>query len=225
MKLRQRDEAQFRVPRVDELERLRDAVALDDLRLQRVVNAERFHRLDGGGPVRRGDRIGDGDLRRRHRRERVELRHHVGDLGPDVPDREAVVCGDRRITFGELDQRADRLAHVLAAYRIGVGDAVAISLTNRPEYLETFFVDPEAGRGAGEPQLPVRRRGVGPRPVRLRGPAAVVFHVDVTDRVTDAVALLDGAPDPLLLAVDGDYEHSLGARPEGPPPRAVAAVG
>ena len=27
-----------------------------------------------------------------------------------VPDRTAVVCGDRRLTYGELDERANRLA-------------------------------------------------------------------------------------------------------------------
>ncbi len=133
-------------------------------------------------------------------------------IAREVPDREAVVCGDRRITFGELDQRADRLAHVLATNRIGVGDAVAISLTNRPEYLETFFATLKLGAA----------------PVNLNyqyvaaelayvlsdcAAAAVVFHVDVTDRVTDAVALIDRAPCPLLLAVDGDYEHSLAAHP------------
>ena len=42
-------------------------------------------------------------------------------IAREVPDREAIVCGDRRITFSELDHRADRLAHVLAAYGIGIG--------------------------------------------------------------------------------------------------------
>src|SRR6185437_4637077 len=57
MKLRQRDEAQLRISRVDELERLRDAVALDDLRLQRIVHAKRFHRLDGRRPIGGRNRI------------------------------------------------------------------------------------------------------------------------------------------------------------------------
>jgi len=60
-------------------------------------------------------------------------------LAREVPDRVAVVCGGRRLTFAALDQRAERLAQVLAAHGIGPGDAVAISLTNRPEYLEAFF--------------------------------------------------------------------------------------
>ena len=57
-----------------------------------------------------------------------------------VPDRDAVVCGDRRISWSELAARATRLAWYLQA-EAGVvpGDRVAIDLTNRPEYVETFY--------------------------------------------------------------------------------------
>ena len=53
-----------------------------------------------------------------------------------VPDREAFVVGDRRLTYGELDQRANRLAHVLAARGVGPGDRVGLQLLNGSEYLE-----------------------------------------------------------------------------------------
>ncbi len=56
-----------------------------------------------------------------------------------VPEREAVVSGDRRLTFAELEARANRLAHHLAAAGIGRGDHVAAYLPNRPEYLETML--------------------------------------------------------------------------------------
>ena len=53
-----------------------------------------------------------------------------------VPDREALVCGERRLSFAELDRRANRLAHVLAGRGIGAGDHVALYLYNGTEYLE-----------------------------------------------------------------------------------------
>jgi acyl-CoA synthetase (AMP-forming)/AMP-acid ligase II len=57
-----------------------------------------------------------------------------------VPDRDAMVCGDRRITWGEFAGRASRLAWFLQAEAgMEPGDRVAIDVTNRPEYLETFF--------------------------------------------------------------------------------------
>ena len=53
-----------------------------------------------------------------------------------VPDHDAVVDGACRFTFAQLDDRADRLAHVLAAEGIGPGDHVALYLQNGVEYLE-----------------------------------------------------------------------------------------
>ena len=57
----------------------------------------------------------------------------------EVPDRAAVVCGDRTVTWGEFDDRAGRLASWLYAHGVRPGDRVALDLTNVPEYLETFF--------------------------------------------------------------------------------------
>ncbi|MBK5221968.1 MAG: AMP-binding protein [Acidimicrobiia bacterium] len=56
-----------------------------------------------------------------------------------VPDREAVVCGHRRLSYAELDQRADRVASALAAAGVGRGDHVAIALRNGIEYLELML--------------------------------------------------------------------------------------
>ncbi len=60
-------------------------------------------------------------------------------VAEQVPAREAVVCGDRRLTYAELDERANRLASHLRAQGIGVGDHVGVYLTNNPEYLETML--------------------------------------------------------------------------------------
>jgi acyl-CoA synthetase (AMP-forming)/AMP-acid ligase II len=54
----------------------------------------------------------------------------------EIPDHEALVCGDRRLTYAEADARATRLAHHLADHGIGVGDHVALHLYNGTEYLE-----------------------------------------------------------------------------------------
>src|SRR4051794_30543899 len=140
-------------------------------------------------------------------------------LAREVPDRVAVVCGERRVTFAALDRRADRLAHVLAAHGVGRGDAVAISLTNRPEYVEAFF----AALKLGAAPVNLNYQYVAAELAYVLADcaaAAVVFHVDATDRVEEAVTSLDGAPSPLRLAVDGDYEAALAAAPEGPVARA-----
>jgi acyl-CoA synthetase (AMP-forming)/AMP-acid ligase II len=55
-----------------------------------------------------------------------------------VPDHEAFVCGDRRLTYRAADERANQLAHALAARGIGAGDHVALYLYNGTEYLEAM---------------------------------------------------------------------------------------
>ncbi len=56
-----------------------------------------------------------------------------------IPDREALVCGNRRLSFATADERANRLAHTLAARGIGAGDHVALYLYNGTEYLEAML--------------------------------------------------------------------------------------
>jgi len=56
-----------------------------------------------------------------------------------VPQREAFVADDRRLTFAQADERATRLAHALAARGVAPGDHVALYLYNGTEYLEAMF--------------------------------------------------------------------------------------
>jgi acyl-CoA synthetase (AMP-forming)/AMP-acid ligase II len=56
-----------------------------------------------------------------------------------VPERLAVVCGDRRLTYAQLDARANRLAHHLLARGIAPGDHVGVHLYNGTEYLECML--------------------------------------------------------------------------------------
>ncbi len=56
-----------------------------------------------------------------------------------VPDREALVSGDVRLTFRQLDERANRLAHFLSARGIGKGDHVGLCLYNGNEFLEAML--------------------------------------------------------------------------------------
>ena len=57
----------------------------------------------------------------------------------EVPDAEAVVVGSRRLTYAELDDRAERLAGHLRSNGVGVDDFVGIQLTNGNEYLEAML--------------------------------------------------------------------------------------
>ncbi len=60
-------------------------------------------------------------------------------LAAAVGDRTAIVGDHRRLTFAELDARAERVAALLEGAGLEPGDVVAIDLVNGPEYLESFF--------------------------------------------------------------------------------------
>ena len=55
------------------------------------------------------------------------------------PTADAIVQGDRRITWGELDGTASRLAAVFTGWGLEPGTRVALYLYNGPEYLEVAF--------------------------------------------------------------------------------------
>jgi acyl-CoA synthetase (AMP-forming)/AMP-acid ligase II len=56
-----------------------------------------------------------------------------------VPDRTALICGEHQETYAELEERANRLAHHLAAQGIGERDHVAIYSYNSIEFVETML--------------------------------------------------------------------------------------
>jgi acyl-CoA synthetase (AMP-forming)/AMP-acid ligase II len=55
------------------------------------------------------------------------------------PDRFALVAGDVRLTYEELDRRANRVAHHLLAHGVGQGDHVGIYAWNRAEWVEAML--------------------------------------------------------------------------------------
>jgi 3-oxocholest-4-en-26-oate---CoA ligase len=56
-----------------------------------------------------------------------------------VPEREALVCGNDRITYRELDLRATRLAHFLRDRGIRRGDHIGTYLYNGVDYVTTML--------------------------------------------------------------------------------------
>lgn len=56
-----------------------------------------------------------------------------------VPERTAIVCGPRRVSFGELEESTASFAAAMAAAGLSAGDKVAIAALNRPEYLVAFY--------------------------------------------------------------------------------------
>jgi 3-oxocholest-4-en-26-oate---CoA ligase len=66
----------------------------------------------------------------------ADLFEHAVDT---FPDRVALICGDRQVTYAELDDEANRLAHHLAAQGVGRGDHVGLYACNSVETVVTLL--------------------------------------------------------------------------------------
>jgi len=138
-----------------------------------------------------------------------------GAIAREVPDRTAIVCGDRTVTWREFDERAARLASWLDAQGVRAGDRVALDLTNVPEYLEAFF----AALKLGAAPLNVNYRYVADE-VRYvlenSGAAALVHAPEFGAIAAEAVAGLPPDARPALLTTGAPYEAALAAsEPDG----------
>jgi acyl-CoA synthetase (AMP-forming)/AMP-acid ligase II len=139
------------------------------------------------------------------------LTWNLGDLFEGVVDevreRLAVVAGSTRLSFGELDERANRLAHVLDAHGVGPGDHVALALRNGNEYLEAMVaafklraIPINVNTRYTEDELRYLMADAAPR--------LVIHEPDLGHRIT--AALTDRPPTP-CIARGTAYETALAA--------------
>jgi acyl-CoA synthetase (AMP-forming)/AMP-acid ligase II len=140
------------------------------------------------------------------------------------PDREYLVADGRRLTYAQMDERANRLAHHLAAAGVGRGDHVGIYALNSAEWVETAwavfklravwininyrYVEDELRYLFSNADLValVHQRQFSPRVATLLPELPALHHVIVIDDDS-------GEPDPRHDAVD--YEQAVaGGAPE-----------
>ena len=153
-----------------------------------------------------------------------------------VPERIAIVSRGRRISYGELAERARRLANVLTAHGLGhhvardqlepweAGqDFAGLYMLNGPEYLEATL----ASYGARVAPANVNYRYVADELeylLRDAGTGAIVYHARFAPTLAQVLGRLDRQP--LLLQVDDgsgeamlpgavDYESALAAASGG----------
>jgi fatty-acyl-CoA synthase len=132
----------------------------------------------------------------------------------DQPDRVALVQAGvpghkdegprevQRISYGELDAQADRIASALHRRGVGRGSAVLVMLKNRVQF---FVLGLAAGR-AGASHVTVSWRSTVPELeylARHSGAEAVFFDADVAETIREAAPRLTGIPRRNLISVGG----------------------
>ncbi|KAA0234033.1 MAG: 3-oxocholest-4-en-26-oate--CoA ligase [Acidimicrobiales bacterium] len=141
-----------------------------------------------------------------------------------IGDREAVVCGERRLTFSQLEERANRLAHRLEALGVGRGDHVGVYLENGTEYLEVVLA---AFKIRAVP-ININYRYVAEELRYLFDDAdlvSLVFHRSLTPRVAEVAPQLsklksflvvdDGSGEDISVLDAADYDEALEASESG----------
>jgi long-chain acyl-CoA synthetase len=140
------------------------------------------------------------------------------------PERVAVVFQSQRLTFRDLDERANALAHALRKLDIGRGDRVAVFMTNRPEYVVSFFALARLG-AVPTPMNPAYREREVAYQLADAGAVAVIVQPDLAGlvrtvrrelpRLRHVIVLGSGAPNEPEAR---RFAELLAAAPPTPPP-------
>jgi len=139
----------------------------------------------------------------------------VADAVPDAP---AVVQGTRRVTYGDIEDRAARLASALAGLGVGRDSHVALYLHNCPEYMECLFALSKLRAVPAN----VNFRYLGNELAFLVDNAdaeVLVHHRSLRDRVADARDRMPGLRHVIEVDDDGndsEYERLIASHRPAP---------
>ena len=141
------------------------------------------------------------------------------------PQREALVCGQERLTWQQLLDLSARLAAGLAARGVGIGDRVAMLVGNRNEFVTTLFAI--AHVGAIAVPISIREQTPGLRYMINDCAAVMIVHdADLADRLPASADLPSVRSRVSIGACNGSEEfNTLLAPPKEnaptPPPTPV----
>lgn len=146
------------------------------------------------------------------------------------PDKEAIVDGDRRITWGEMDAQVNQLCHALVARDVRGGDRVALMLPNGADYL--IAQQALARIGAFAVQIGYRLKpGEVAYILENAEPRVTIVHPAYQDVVAEARATA-GTRTPVLVAGEVAPTHGFerwgdatSGQPTDRPPKARGGAG
>ncbi|MDO8502532.1 MAG: class I adenylate-forming enzyme family protein [Gemmatimonadaceae bacterium] len=142
------------------------------------------------------------------------------------PDHPAVICGDERLTFAELDARVNRLANALLALGLRKGDKLALVLPNCIELLYAYRAAALLGIVA-VPLSPLLRGAGLVSLLRDSDSVAVLSCASMVDALDEARAEMPGIPEGNYILTDASdrrgylgYADLIAGRSGDAPPAA-----
>lgn len=125
-----------------------------------------------------------------------------------VPERLAIICGDERLSYAELNLNADKVAVYLQANGIQKGDTLGLQMANCPAYLVGFF----AACKLGAIPFNINYRYLGAELEYLyknSTVAALIYDAELSESVNDAIKTLDAVP--VMISLDEDSGNAKAA--------------
>jgi acyl-CoA synthetase (AMP-forming)/AMP-acid ligase II len=116
--------------------------------------------------------------------------HLLQSIAALKPEAEALVDGDRRFTYAELDRVTDEVASGLLAIGLAPGDRMALLLGNRAEFAFALM----GAMRAGLVVVPLNIREQKPEiafNLVDSGAKALIFEADLAERIPDAASVPD----------------------------------
>jgi amino acid adenylation domain-containing protein len=145
-----------------------------------------------------------------------------------LPDKVGLVAGDRRVTFGELDARANGLAHELVALGVERGDRVALCLDDNVDTVVGLFGALKAGAafvsinpGVKQKKLAYILDDSGAKVLCIGGPKAGAWKDDLAPRERLRAIVVPGEKKPEIGGGKTVATWTQEPKPAPPPKRCV----
>jgi fatty-acyl-CoA synthase len=130
----------------------------------------------------------------------------VEEFAANKPANAAVFYQDRIVSYRQLDEGANRIARWAQAQGIARGDAVALAMENRPEYLMAWLGLLKLGAVAALINTNLKGAALA-HSIAISGARHAIVGVELGEAYRDATARID--PEPIAWAAGGAF---LGAR-------------
>ena len=140
--------------------------------------------------------------------ERYALPQVLRRTASRLPDKVAVVDGERHFTFKQLEDYSDRFGAALAGIGVGKGDRVAVLAPNCAEFMIAFYGIVKAGAVVTTVNSGYREREIAHQ-LNDAGAEVVIAHADLTSMMESARDAVPGLSRVIPISPTADDPQSF----------------